>query len=374
MGSNDISILLLVRSLEAGGAERQLVELARGLQRRGYRVTVATFYKKGPLLDDLEKARVPLIDLRKGGRWDLAGFLVRTALAIRKSRPAVIYSFLGGANIIASLVRWFVPPTKLVWSIRASNMDLRRYDWLHGLAYWVECRLSRTADLIISNSRAGRDFAVEHGFPEDRIHVVPNGVDTDRFKPDADLRQRQRAAWGLSDEQIAVGVLARLDPMKGHGMFLEAAAHIARQRSDMRFFVVGAGSEEDRLQRLAARLDLERTMRFTGPSNTPEAPLNALDICCSPSEFGEGFSNSIAEAMACGVPCAVTDVGDSALIVGGTGEVVPPSDAQALGQAILRLAAKLGDNCRREARDRTIDHFSVRAMVERTVATLQIGN
>jgi len=374
MGSNDISILLLVRSLEAGGAERQLVELARGLQRRGYRVTVATFYKKGPLLDDLEKARVPLIDLRKGGRWDLAGFLVRTALAIRKSRPAVIYSFLGGANIIASLDRWFVPPTKLVWSIRASNMDLRRYDWLHGLAYWVECRLSRTADLIISNSRAGRDFAVEHGFPEDRIHVVPNGVDTDRFKPDADLRQRQRAAWGLSDEHIAVGVLARLDPMKGHGVFLKAAAKIVRQRSRLRIFVVGAGPEEDRLKRQAARLGLERTMRFTGPSETPEAALNALDICCSPSEFGEGFSNSIAEAMACGVPCVVTDVGDSARIVGDAGEVVPPSDSRALGEAILRLADRLDDDCKQRARDRAADHFSVGAMVDGTLAVFKLGD
>jgi len=373
MGSNDISIFLLVRSLETGGAERQLVELARELHRRGLKVTVGTFYKRGTLLHDLEKAGVPLVDLRKGGRWDLAGFLVRTALAVRKSRPTVVYSFLGGANIVASAVRWFVPPVKMVWSIRASNMDLGRYDWLHGVAYWVERRLSRTADLIISNSYAGRDFAVEHGFPTDRIHIVPNGVDTDRFKPDADARQRQRAAWGLSDQHIAVGVLARLDPMKGHGIFLEAAAQIARQRSDMRFFAIGAGPEEGRLKQHEARLGLGRAMRFTGPSDAPEAALNALDICCSPSD-GEGFSNSIAEAMACGVACVVTDVGDSARIVGDTGEIVPPSDSRALGEAILRLAVRLDDDCKQRARDRAADYFSVGAMVERTLATLQVGS
>lgn len=371
MGSNDISILLLVRSLEAGGAERQLVELARGLQNRGQKVTVAVFYKKGPLLHELEKADVPLIDLQKGGRWDLAGFLLRTARAIRKTRPAVIYSFLGGANIVASAVRWFAPQAKLVWSIRASNMDLQRYDWLHGVAYWIERRLSRTADLIISNSHAGRDFAVEHGFPEGRIHIVPNGIDTDRVRPDADLRQRQRAAWGLNEEHIAVGVLARLDPMKGHGAFLEAATLLAERRPDMRFFVIGGGPEEDRLKRHAARLGLGRTMHFTGPSNAPEAALNALDICCSPSEFGEGFSNSIAEAMACGVPCVVTDVGDSARIVGDTGEVVPPYDSQLLGEAILRLSARLADGRKMRARERAADHFSVGAMVERTLATIE---
>jgi len=372
MGSNDISILLLVRSLEAGGAERQLVELARGLRNRGRKVTVAAFYKNGPLLGELEKAGVPLIDLKKSGRWDLAGFLVRAARAVRETKPDVIYSFLGGANIIASLVRKFVPPARIVWSIRASNMDLGRYDWLHGVAYWVERGLSRTADLIISNSYAGRDFAVQQGFPSDRIHIVPNGIDTDRFRPDGDLRQRQRAAWGLSEEQVAVGVLARLDPMKGHGTFLEAAARLAENRPEMRFFVVGGGPEEDRLKRHAAKLGLGRRMRFIGPSNTPEGALNALDICCSPSEFGEGFSNSIAEAMACGVPCVVTDVGDSARIVADTGEVVPPSDPQALGEAILRLAGRLYDGRKLRARGRAADHFSVGTMVEHTLATLQL--
>lgn len=374
MGSNDISILLLVRSLEAGGAERQLVELARGLKSRGRKVTVALFYKKGPLLHDLEKAGVPLIDLKKAGRWDLAGFLMRTARAVRETRPDVIYSFLGGANIIASLVRPFVGPTRIVWSIRSSNMDLRRYDWLHGLAYWIERQLSRTADLIISNSQAGRDFAVVHGFPKDRIRIVPNGIDTDRFRPDAHLRQRQRAAWGLGDEHVAVGVLARLDPMKGHGTFLEAVALLAENRPDMRFFVIGGGPEEDRLRRQAARLGLGRAISFTGPSDRPESALNGFDICCSPSEFGEGFSNSIAEAMACGVPCVVTDVGDSARIVGDTGEVVPPSDSRSLGEAILRLAARLDDGRKTRVRERAADHFSVGAMVEGTFAILQMGD
>ena len=370
MASNDISILLLVRSLEAGGAERQLVELARGLQDRGRKVMVAVFYKKGPLLHDLEKAGVPLIDLKKRGRWDLAGFLVRTARAVRKARPGVIYSFLGGANIIASLVRRIVPQARIVWSIRSSNMDLRRYDWLHGVAYWVECRLSRTADLIISNSHAGRDFAVAHGFPKDRIHIIPNGIDTDRFRPDHDLRQRQRAEWELSDGQIAVGVLARLDPMKGHGTFLEAAAQLARERPDMRFFVIGAGPEQGRLKRHAAKLGLGNKLTFTGPSEAPEAALNALDICCSPSEFGEGFSNSIAEAMACGIPCVVTNVGDSARIVGDTGEVVPASDSDAFGRAILSLAAKLDDGRKRNARDLAVKRFSVGSMVDATLACL----
>ena len=370
MGANGISIFLLVRSLEAGGAERQLVELARGLRRRGHKVTVGVFYKRGPLLDDLDNAGVPVIDLRKRGRWDLAGFLVRTTLAVRRTRPDVLYSFLGGANIVATAVRAFVPRMKVVWSIRASNMDLARYDWLHGVAFWLECRLSRAADLIISNSHAGRAFAVDHGFPRDRIHVVPNGIDTERFRPDPNLRTSQRIKWGLTDNQIAVGVLARLDPMKGHEFFLGAVSRLAELNTDMRFFVVGAGSEEGRLKRLAAEACLASKIIFTGPINNSEAALNALDICCSPSVFGEGFSNSVAEAMACGVPCVVTDVGDSASIVGETGEVVPPSDANALGLAIISLVARLHDGCKQEARRRVVDLYSVGRLIDRTIAAL----
>lgn len=369
MGANGISILLLVRSLEAGGAERQLVELARGLHQRGYKVTVAVFYNRGSLLDDLQSVGVPVIDLRKRGRWDMAGFLVRTALAVRRTRPDVLYSFLGGANIVAAAVRRFVPPIKMVWSIRSSNMDLARYDWLHGVAFLLECRLSRTADLIISNSHAGRDFAVDRGFPRDRIHIVPNGIDTERFKPDPKLRHRQRVEWGLTDEQIAVGVLARLDPMKGHKIFLDAAARLTERHPDMRFVVIGAGPEEGGLKQYAAELCLASKMTFTGPIDNPEAALNALDICCSPS-VSEGFSNSIAESMACGVPCVVTDVGDSASIVGKTGEVVPPSDPNALGQAILSLTARLHDGLKQEACRRVVNLYSVRGMIDGTIAAL----
>ena len=370
MGANGISIFLLVRSLEAGGAERQLVELARGLHRRGHVVTVAVFYKRGPLLDDLERAGVPVIDLRKRGRWDLVGFMARTVIAIRRARPDIVYSFLGGANIVASVARLFVPPMTMVWSIRSSNMDLARYDWLHKVAYSLECRLSRTADLIISNSHTGRDFAVNHGFPPDRIQIVPNGIDTERFRPEPKLRQRQRIEWALTDQQIAVGVLARLDPMKGHKIFLEAAARLTVIDRDMRFFILGAGPEEDYLRRLAADLRLTDILTFAGPIHHSEMALNGLDICCSSSVFGEGFSNSIAEAMACGVPCVVTEVGDSASIVGDTGEIVAPSDPDALAQAILSLRAKLYDGFKQRASRRINELYSVGSMLDRTIATL----
>ena len=372
MGANLLSTLLLVRSLEAGGTERQLVALARGLHRRGHKVTVAVFYNRGSLLGELQSAGVPVIDLRKRGRWDLLGFLVRTVLAIRRTKPDILYSFLGGANIVAAVSRWFVPPMKVVWSIRSSNMNLACYDWTHSAAYWLECRMSRTADLIISNSHSGLEYAVDHGFPRERICVVPNGIDTNRFKPADRIRRTQRAKWGLTEDEVAVGVLARLDPMKGHKDFLDAAASVSKQNPKTRFFIIGEGPEERALREHAAKQCITDRTTFVGPIDNPEAALPALDICCSPS-VTEGFSNSIAEAMACGVPCVVTDVGDSAVIVGETGETTPPSDPAALSRAIVTLAKSLHHGRRQQAVQRIVNLYSVETMVKRTIAALQQG-
>lgn len=349
------------------------MELARGLHQRGHLVSIAIFYKRGALIADVERVGIPIIDLKKRGRWDILGFIMLARQRLRKQQPDVLYSFLGGANIVAAAMRIGMPQVKLIWSIRASNVDLSKYDWLHRVSYRFERLLSGAPDLIIANSYAGRRHAVANGFPAERIEVVTNGIDIDCFRPDDALRDAQRIEWGLADDEIAVGVLARLDPMKGHRDFLCAAARLAQLRSDLRFFIVGAGPDESDLKKLAAELCRARKLTFTGVAPNPVAAFNALDICCSPSRFGEGFSNSIAEAMACGVPCVVTNVGDSASIVGQTGAVVPPSDPHALGQAILGLAARLDDESKRKARRRIVDHHSLGAMIDRTVVAFEMA-
>ena len=126
-----LSIFLVIRALNLGGSERQLVELARGLRQRGHRVSVGVFYSPAPLEAELRQAGVAVVDLRKIGRWDNLGFLRRLRAAIQNANPDVVYSFLGGANIFAAAVRPFIPRTKLVWSIRSADMDLTRYDWAH---------------------------------------------------------------------------------------------------------------------------------------------------------------------------------------------------------------------------------------------------
>lgn len=371
-----LKILFLVRSLNIGGAESQLVSLAKDLHQRGHEVSVAVFYADGPLEREVREIGVPIIDLRKSGRWDVLPFFIRLVATAGKFGPQVIYGFLGTPNILTIFLKLGFPNIKMVWGVRASNMDLERYDWLSRLSYRIERRLSRFADLIICNSRAGLEYAVANGFPRGKATVIPNGINSERFKFDTSARAHSRKAWDIAENEMLIGLVARLDPMKDHPMFFRAAAILARSRSNIRFVCVGDGPElyKRELHQLAANLGLDEKLIWGGARDDMPAVFSALDILCS-SSYSEGFSNTIGEAMSCGVPCVVTNVGDSALIVGDTGSVVAPGDYNGLATAIGRLAdlspeerQMLGKACRA----RIVSEFGMDRLIQRTEQALSL--
>ena len=307
----------LVRSLEYGGAERQLVVLARALSERGHLVSVVTFYSGGPLEAELRRAGTHVRSLEKTGRWDLTSLAVRLRRVIREERPDVLHGYLGTPNIAATMISPFFPGLRIVWGERASNMDLSHYDWLSRLSSVACCALSRFPDLLIVNSRAGREHAIRRGYPAQKMVVVPNGIDTERFRPDPIARRRLRHEWNVSDAEQLVGLVSRLDPVKDHRTFLLAASVVAKMRADVRFVCVGDGDPEYRraMHELVEALGLAGRVTWIAAQSDVTAVYNALDISCS-SSASEGFPNAVGEAMACGVPCVATDVGDCAWLVG----------------------------------------------------------
>lgn len=367
-----MKILFLLRSLNRGGAERQMVTLATALHRRGHDITVAVFYGGGPLQQTLDEAGVPLIDLRKAGRWDTMGFARRLVTAVRSVEPDVLYTCLTVPNLLGVLLRPLWPGVAVVWGIRASNVDWSQYDRLQQLTAALEGQFARWADLAVCNSVAGREHALGRGFPPQRAIVIYNGVDVDRFQPSAAARARTRAEWQIAPDEIVAGIVARLDVMKDHETFLRAAALLAATTQGVRFVIVGDGeaSAARRLHALADSLGLgDRAQWLPGRSDI-EQIYPAFDLHVSSSR-SEGFSNVIAEAMACGVPCAVTNVGDSAHIVGDTGEVAPSGDPQALALAILRQIGRLSPELCAEARARIVQNFSVERLVVATEVALE---
>lgn len=366
--TGNLRILFLVRSLDQGGAERQLVALARALHKKGHQISVAIFYPDGAFEAELREAQIRMIYLNKEGRWDVLRFLLRLLGGVRDARPQILHSYLVVPNVLACCVKLIYPTVTVVWGLRASYMEMSRYDWLASFSYRIERYLSRLPDLIIVNSYAGRDTALQRGFPGEKIRVILNGIDCDRFRPDAAAGKKLRAEWGIRDSDILIGLVGRLDPLKGHTTFLRAAAIIARERADMRFVCVGRGTAkyQAKLRAVCDELELSERVVWAGARTDMSAVYNALDIVCSASSFGEGFPNVIGEAMACGKPCVVTDVGDSALIVGDLGMVVPPRDSQALANALLTCLAKETRGLAAAVRERIVRRFPLATLADQT--------
>jgi len=354
---------------EFGGAERQLVDLVCGLQSRGHQVTLVTFYPGGGMLADAARTGVRIISLDKTGRWDLPGFLFRLLRVLRRERPDVVHGYLGLANSLLA-VTWPIHRAKVVWGIRASDIDLSRYHWVARVDAWLERRLSRLPDLIIANSHAGKRHAAGLGYPTAKMIVIPNGVDLTRFQRDEILRQRVRAEWGVRPEELLIGRIGRIDPQKDQPTFLEAAARVAAARPDIRFVLVGNDQfgAPDEITPLVERRGLGDRLIWAGHRSDMAAVHSAFDLCVSSSAFGEGTPNVLVEAMACGTPCVTTDVGDSAQAVGNLGIIVPRRDPAALADGIL--AALDGSVDRAALRAHVADQFSIEHLVASTESAL----
>jgi len=369
-----VRIVFLIRALTIGGAERQLVELAKGLDSSVFDVTVLTLYSGGEFVRELTDSGARVLSLDKGGRWDLFGFLARLAKTLRRIRPDILHPYLAVQNIIAACVKPILPGTQIVWGIESAFFDGSQADWLNRVTFRLESLLSRVPRLVIFNSHAGKNYHLSSGFAPRRSAVIHNGIDMQRFAPDLVAGARTRAKWKVKDGAFLIGIVARLDPIKDHTTFLRAAARFVSTRPDARFVCVGDGSAAyaGRLLALCEELGLGDRVIWPGSVfDGMSAAYSAMNICTS-SSYAEGTSNSIAEAMACGVPCVVTDVGDSRLIVGDTGEVVPARDAEALAAGWSRLAQRIEDQ--RDlpilTRERISSQLSLGSLVENTSKAL----
>ena len=371
-----IRICFLIRQLNEGGAQRQLVELVKGLDKSQHTISVVSFYSGGRFSADVDRlSHVTYVSLAKRGRWDVIGFMYRLLVTMRQLRPRVLHGYLPAANVLSLVLKPFLGGTRVVWGIRASVMDWEQRDWLDRLMFKLQRLLARFVDLIIVNSYAGKDYHVARGFPVGRIVVVPNGIDTDVFSRNQEERKRVRAEWGITDDQKLIGLVARLDPMKDHPTFLRAAALLAQSDDQVRFVCVGDGRSEYRreLVDVTKRLGLSDRVIWERWRDDMPSVQNALDIATS-SSVGEGFPNVIGEAMACGVPCVVTDVGDSARIVGDTGIVVPSRDPQALARALKLMLKRLAaQSCQlhETVRRRIVQDFDRDRLAKRTLEVLE---
>jgi glycosyltransferase involved in cell wall biosynthesis len=367
-------LMFLNRQFGIGGAERQLIELLKYLDKEQFNISVVTFYENGSLQSEVEVIPgIQLINLKKKGRYDILTFVRRLWHVVITNHPHILHGYLDSANVLA-LLMGRLSGAKVVWAIGASNMNPARYNWAFRLSLTLQDVLGRYADLVINNSYAGQNHFLARGFPSTKMIVIPNGIDICRLQPNMELRRYIRAEWKIAEHEKLIGVVGRLDPMKDYPNFLRAAAFLMQQRSDIRFVCVGDGPAQYReeLQKLAQELGLADCVIWAGARNDIAAVYNAFDIAASSSQWGEGLPYAIAEAMACGVPCVVTDVGDLAMLVDDTGIVVPPGDPQALAagwKSLLEEPERL-QALGAAARERIVSEFGVDVLARRTEEAL----
>ncbi|MGH7892295.1 MAG: glycosyltransferase [Thermodesulfobacteriota bacterium] len=376
-------ILFFIDTLGLGGVIRQLSLLAGGLQEKGHQVSVLALYpvdRDWGSMWEAPQVRVRVLyESRPGHIIPESAGLVRATLELRRliktERIQVLYAFQGHtARLISWLAVCSVPGTKIVWGVQGSTPERRRggYRQKRSPSLYVNKWVSPYVPLMISNSFEGLASRRRLGYRCKSEIVINNGIDTDKFRPDPSARGIVRREWGIPGDSPLIGIAARLSPVKGHADFLKAASLLLRERGDARFVCIGDGDEPYRneLKLLGRDFGLGDLILWAGVREDMPSVLNALDVLCS-SSHSEGFPNVIGEAMACGVPCVVTDAGDSALIVADLGTVVPPGDPAALAQGLGGMLDMLPKVRRDDLRRRIEENFTLEKMIEETEKALE---
>jgi glycosyltransferase involved in cell wall biosynthesis len=214
-------------------------------------------------------------------------------------------------------------------------MDFRHYPRQTRWIVKVLAICSRMPDAVVVNSHAGQRLHERVGYKPRRWEIIPNGFDLARFRPDPAARQRLRRELGLPSDTVVVAQVARVDPMKNQATFLKAAGMVLGKRRDVHVVLIGKDTRT--LASSVAEQGWTERVHLLGLRTDVDRLLPGADLFCLSSAFGEGFPNVLGEAMACGVPCVTTDVGDARLLVGETGIVVPLRDPAALAGAMLDL-------------------------------------
>jgi glycosyltransferase involved in cell wall biosynthesis len=366
-----VRILFVIGELGLGGAERQLLVLARSLEQSGQEVTIAVFRGGGKMAADPVAAGIDIRVLQ--GRWAF-GKLASLRRLVAAMKPDVVHGYLTVGNIAVLVARLVRLRPLIAWGVRASDMRMRAYPLKWRVAAYIERRLAPFADLLIANSQAGRATIIDQGVNPEKIIVIENGIDLSRFSADGVRRKEQREAarrnWGLSEEHVVVGHVARIDPMKDHGTFLSALASAVSRRPNLHGVAVAVGSAEARntLKLKADASGLKKHLTIIEAAPDIAAIYPGFDLFCSSSAWGEGFSNVIAEALASGLPVVVTDVGDAAALAGDAGRCVAAKNAAALADAMVEVADQQAAFASR-ARERVTD-FGPERLTSRTLSVL----
>lgn len=366
-----MKILHVIAGLSMGGAQMMLYKLLAHADRTAFGAEVISLADVGPLDRKIRALGVPVrvLGMRPGVPNPLG--VHRLVRWLRQDPPHLIQTWMYHADLIGGLAAKLAGGIPVAWNIRHTNLDpkgnKRSTLWTIRACAWLSRRLPAR---IVCCSESSRQVHAALGYAADEMIVIPNGFDLAAFRPDPVARWSVRQELGIPEEAPLIGLVGRFNAQKDHCTFVRAAARLHAERREVHFLLCGDGvtPENTELAEWIKESGIRDRCHLLGRREDTPRLTAALDIATTTSAYGEGFPNVIGEAMACGVPCVVTDVGDSALIVDDTGRVVPPRDPSALAEAwhaLVRLGVEGRVQLGLAARHRIEEHFSLPVIVAR---------
>ena len=365
-----IKVVHVINCLNYGGAQFMLCSLLARTDRERFESMVVALVNVLPLAERVEALGIPVrvIGMRPGVP-DPRG-VVRLARLLHRERPQVVQTWMDHSNLIGGVAARLAARAPVIWGVHNTNYIPQLTKRTTLMTVSACARLSRRLPTrIVCCSESARAVYARRGFAAERLTVIPNGFDTDVFRPDPAARLDVRRELGLAPDATLIGLVARYDPFKDHANFLRAAAALKSHLPDVHFLLCGDRVDpgNETLASMVAALGLRGHCHLLGPRRDVPRLQAGLDLATS-SSVSEAFPLAIGEAMACGVPCVATDVGDSASIVGETGRVVPPRNPRALAAAWEELLALAPDARRRlgqAARLRVQERYGLAATTRR---------
>ena len=310
--------------------------------------------------------QVYALELR--GLSNIFNIFIKLVHLLRRINPSIVQTWMYHSDLIGGLAARMAGISNVVWNIRNTLIPQGRWSRsqliIHLCAWlskWIPCR-------IVCCAEAGRLNHIQMGYKLEKMVVIPNGYDLDLFHNAFDLRHDVRNKFGFNDNCIVIGIVGRFDKLKDYGNFISAAKIVSKHKSDVRFMMIGRGIESTNLRLMSLLENTGYIERFIllGERDDTANLMAAMDIYCLSSR-AEGFPNVVAEAMAVHLPCVVTDVGDAALIVQDSGQVVPPQNSDALADALIYMSNLSSDQRRdigNRARELIEQRYSIGVIVD----------
>ena len=365
-----MKILHLITGLSTGGAEMMLYKLVSKMDRNKFEIQVISLTDIGPIGEKIEDLGIPVRSLGIARGMPDPRMVFKLAKWFRRDIPDLIQTWMYHADLIGGLAAKIAGGIPVIWNIRHSNLDPKVNK---NTTLWTAKVCTKLSDWLPSKivccSYVSEQVHARLGYNQNKMVVIPNGFDLDVLSPDMNARKAIRKELELAEETTLVGLIARFNPQKDHQNFFQAAGLLHQNRPDVHFVLCGDGIDwnNSKLTEWIVDAEVKSVTHLLGHRSDIPSIQAALDIASSSSSSGEGFPNVIGEAMACEVPCVVTDVGDSAKIVDVTGIVVPPKDPQALAKGWERLI-EMGAEARRKlgiaARKRIQANYSLAVITE----------